>query len=488
MNEVSVTSPSPAIPPSDFADRLSPMLVKELRQGMRSRVFVFSFLCLQGAMIFLAIIGLLLSSSNQNASGVGVFFWIIVGVPLLLILPLNGLNAIGSERKANTLELIFLTPLTARRIVVGKWLAIVAQMGLLVCAVLPYLMLRYFLGSVNLGRELLTLACLTLGSALLSAVTVGFSPLATRIVRTIISIGLIPLLLMSEILLQIGGLTSIGGSPVWDWPTWLANASFALILLTLMLEIGAAKIAPLAENHATPKRLLALAAILAAVLCGHFAIQPTPLYLAAVVIAVAVCAGALCENPVPVRSVYAPFARFGAAGRMCGRLLYPGWQSGALFTLLLWIGWMIFDFSHHPAALMTQQGLMQCVALGGALFFPVALHRGWFPRVRKAGLFFFATQLGVLTLYALSGISDQSIKSDLRPYAECLPLNALIKAMNAEPDELTARIMIAISLLSLLTVLAKSVAPWRKIIALEKQAAAALRAPLPVENAPGIAA
>ena len=89
---------------------------------------------------------------------------------------LVSLGAVGNERKANTLELIFLTRLTARRILTGKWLALVAQTVLLVCAVLPYAVLRYFLGSVDLGAELTAIALLLLGSAVLSGVAVGFSP------------------------------------------------------------------------------------------------------------------------------------------------------------------------------------------------------------------------------------------------------------------------------------------------------------------------
>ena len=74
----------------------------------------------------------------------------MVAVPTLLIIPISALNAIGSEIRGNTLELIFLTRLTALRIVVGKWFALFAQSLLLVCAVLPYLVLRYFMGGVNL--------------------------------------------------------------------------------------------------------------------------------------------------------------------------------------------------------------------------------------------------------------------------------------------------------------------------------------------------
>src|SRR5438309_1669501 len=111
---------------NDFADWLSPMLVKELRQGVRNRLFVTTFILLQGAML-LTMAMTLLDAGDGSRSDSTMFFWGILGVGILVILPLGGLNAIGGELKANTLELIFLTRLTALRIVAGKWLAILAQ-------------------------------------------------------------------------------------------------------------------------------------------------------------------------------------------------------------------------------------------------------------------------------------------------------------------------------------------------------------------------
>ena len=39
------------IPKTDFSDRLSPIVVKELRQGLRSRGYMFLFMGLQALMI-----------------------------------------------------------------------------------------------------------------------------------------------------------------------------------------------------------------------------------------------------------------------------------------------------------------------------------------------------------------------------------------------------------------------------------------------------
>jgi ABC-type transport system involved in multi-copper enzyme maturation permease subunit len=139
VNAVIAAAPPPAVTNGprkrDFAEWLSPMLVKELRQGMRTRAFIGTFIIIQLVMMLNITVGILTASMKNAAldseqfslSGVDAFFWMAVAVPLLLIVPMMGQASLSAEIKANTLELIFLTRLTAWRIVVGKWLALVAQ-------------------------------------------------------------------------------------------------------------------------------------------------------------------------------------------------------------------------------------------------------------------------------------------------------------------------------------------------------------------------
>ena len=122
------TIPLYAPPRADFADWLSPMLVKELRQGVRTRVFVLLFILLQLLMLLDLVAEPARRRHRAGRLGRhGVFLDHGGGCPSLVILPIGGLNAVGGEIKANTLELIFLTRLTAFRIVFGKWCALFAQ-------------------------------------------------------------------------------------------------------------------------------------------------------------------------------------------------------------------------------------------------------------------------------------------------------------------------------------------------------------------------
>lgn len=153
---------------SAVSDLLNPVLVKELRQGLKTRTFMYSFLLMQGVMAIVLFFQCLDIETGHGSTWDG-GYWLPVAIPLLVILPVVAINAIYSEHKRNTLQLVFLTRLTPWRIVTGKWASLMAQCGLITCAVLPYTVLRYFLGGVNIADDLLVLALIAGGSALLCA-------------------------------------------------------------------------------------------------------------------------------------------------------------------------------------------------------------------------------------------------------------------------------------------------------------------------------
>ena len=67
---------------NDFADWFSPILVKELRQGMRSRAFMGIFLAIQVFMIVCVLVSLGNDSDNRNS--VTTLFWTVICVAVLV--------------------------------------------------------------------------------------------------------------------------------------------------------------------------------------------------------------------------------------------------------------------------------------------------------------------------------------------------------------------------------------------------------------------
>ena len=180
-------STPPAIPvKDDFADWLNPMLVKELRQGLKTKAFVIVFVLVQVALVIL--MGFRLLAQNDpfgyTAGMLDGLLWTAIGGALLVLMPLRALTAISEEDKANTLHLVQLTRLSSTRIVWGKWIALVSQTLLLSVAILPYAVLRYFFGGIDIVSDLLALMWMLGGSLMLTAGCLVLStlPMGTRVI------------------------------------------------------------------------------------------------------------------------------------------------------------------------------------------------------------------------------------------------------------------------------------------------------------------
>ena len=176
---------------TDFPDKLSPMLVKELRQGMRARSFTVLFLVFQGLLaLILLTAGSAASSDAAGSFASGVIFSMFAGAALF-IQPMRGVNALSSEISDNTIEMMVLTRLSAWRIVFGKWIAIVSQTALILVTIIPYLILRYFFGGMILAGEMVFLGLMFLTSMALTAIMVGLSGNSTKLVRMLPFLGFI---------------------------------------------------------------------------------------------------------------------------------------------------------------------------------------------------------------------------------------------------------------------------------------------------------
>ena len=170
----------------DFSDWLSPMLVKELRRGLRGRVFELAFLLIQGFMIFCVFLSIGAATDSSTSDMGGGIFWGVIGFLFLIVMPCCGLTAHSSEVKDRNLELLLFTGLTPGRVVLGKWKAIMAQTLLVATAVLPYMILRYFIGGVNLVMDLFILGVLLAESAVLSIIGVAISSFKHMISKLIV--------------------------------------------------------------------------------------------------------------------------------------------------------------------------------------------------------------------------------------------------------------------------------------------------------------
>lgn len=369
---------SVALRMTDFPGRFSPMLVKELRQGMRTNLFTIAFILLQTVMILSLLAGLADPGSPASTG----FFWFFIVITLLIVQPLRGFGALSSEFTLNTMDLIQLTRLDAWRITIGKWTALNAQTLLFVTGVLPYLVMRYFLGNVNFVIDLAALVYLGLGSALASAITIGCSAFKHFVLRglLVLAFGIAFVSLYIAMQAMIFN-TGIGG---FKFSTMCLAVLAMLYGCFFFLSFGASRIAPLSENHSTRKRLVALAFVL---VCIGF-VWLDSAEAAQVVIALILgfsCVDALTE-PLPVFArVLEPF-RKNTLLRAAAWFFSPGWLSGIGFFLLcvwIWITFSAFTSSSGFTSLPStepQTMLTSLLSVANLFLFPLIFIHLFFPK------------------------------------------------------------------------------------------------------------
>lgn len=411
---------------TDFSDKLSPMLVKELRQGMRAKTFIAVFLSLQ---IFLAVMlfsASATSTSDHVGSVVSGIIFMFFATAVLLVQPLRGIGALSSEVKGNTIDMMVLTRLSAWRIVFGKWVAIVSQSALLLSTIIPYLILRYFFGGMNLVAELTLLILMFLTSMALTAFTVGLSGCSSIIVRALLPIFGLPMLMWTIAVGFVfrGFRGSSGFMDVFVLDSTDSRIGMAVYVAAitylggLMLSLGTSLIAPAAENHALVRRLVALGAMLVLIPLGYLKnIDEEIVFILTIVIAVPAIVIALTESAPLVATVCKPFVKRGLPGKAIGWLLYPTWASGILFAILIGlIGLAIFSsqlMSSGSVNSWDRDEYIVILALFGGLFFPAAwqafLFRGEGQRLGHYLLLLVGSgvMLGILT--ALSESMDNGL-------------------------------------------------------------------------------
>ncbi|MEM7386278.1 MAG: hypothetical protein AAF514_15150, partial [Verrucomicrobiota bacterium] len=122
-----------ALNKEDFPEFLDPMTIKELRQGLRARLFVVPFVAVH-LVVLVALIFEYLIATESVRTGTAVtsfddfvqygLFWTVVGLVLLVVTPLGGIASVRQELDGRNQELLLLTRLTRWKLVLGKWMVL----------------------------------------------------------------------------------------------------------------------------------------------------------------------------------------------------------------------------------------------------------------------------------------------------------------------------------------------------------------------------
>ena len=400
-NEKTIVPPkSPEVHPAvaklaDFSEKWSPVLVKELRQGLRTNTFSILFLVLQ-AILMLVVFSVASTDFRSESAGRGLStsLFVLYSLAALIIQPLRGVAALSKEIKGKTIDLLVLTRLSSWRIVFGKWTSIFAQTLLLLCTLIPYFIMRYFFGGMQLFSELLLVLTITFISGVFTAVAVGLSGNKSAIVRTMIP-GLAAFFTSTSILgfFFAGGVNELLQFFTFeDSDSLLIYGGFLVCSLYFgyyFLEIGAEAIAPPAENRSTRKRLISFVVLIVGVLPLAYANLDAALF-AGLVLFTFMAVVTLSERGEFPTSICRPFLRFGILGRIAGRFLYPGWYTGILYLLMIAVPiFMIIYWQNNSSSLssysINKQPAEWCTSLmfTGQALFPAVIVRLFFRNHRN---------------------------------------------------------------------------------------------------------
>lgn len=263
--------------PFELNDLVSPMLVKELRQGLRARVFVVPFLVMCAALCLGVGFCLYESGTGADTNTSRDAFWILAGGPIVACC-LPAFASFRQDRRNGCYELSLVTEMTPWRILLGMWTSYALRSALLASLVLPFVVVRYYLGGVELLDETERLSGILSVSFLCAAVglaTTGYQPSLGRILRA----GCLGLVALPVLACFMGALLYFTAWFLFSNTMGAVNAS---LLSLCILNWGARELSPEAARQDLLTARTAYWFMMGAAALTQLAAHWPPLYIAAV--------------------------------------------------------------------------------------------------------------------------------------------------------------------------------------------------------------
>jgi ABC-type transport system involved in multi-copper enzyme maturation permease subunit len=172
---------------SDFPEKWSAIVVRELRRGLRQPFFIWPFVCIH--FLCLAALGVEWQAIHGSrgsffGEGAAVYaFWTSVFFVMGLIMPWRCFDSLREEFSHGNKELLLMAGLSRWAIVWGKCKVQCVLALLTLASLFPYILVRYFFGAFDLLDNVLS--CALLCSYVLAAGSVmvassGFDSIRSR--------------------------------------------------------------------------------------------------------------------------------------------------------------------------------------------------------------------------------------------------------------------------------------------------------------------
>ena len=175
------------------------MVVKELRQAVRSRFLVGLMMLFLTVLVFCTLLFLfgsgfqhMVTAVTDARAGARMFsIQLSVLACACLFVPISVAQRLGAERAVAGTDLYFITTLSPGTIVRGKFVAGMATIGLLFCLSIPFMVFTYLLRGIDIPSILTPLAGLFLGAAavMMASIALAAAP-ASKHMRVLVGLPL----------------------------------------------------------------------------------------------------------------------------------------------------------------------------------------------------------------------------------------------------------------------------------------------------------
>lgn len=252
--------------PGTVADRLSPVMVKELRQAVRSgfvtAALVGLLLIQLGAITTFLLVGYRATPDLRAGQQLFITLQSILVIACMLFIPFYTAVRLAVERTSDHVDMMFITTMKPLSIVGGKLMTAAALALVFFAASTPFMFATYLMRGIDIPSMIVTLS---LGLLLVIVAAAGAILLAsiltsvqTRIMLgVLLAIGLVLAAATSVVLLGYMATSGIGDA----MSTWSFWGQAAVVLLAaaevvgLLLLLAAAALAPEPSNRMLPVRV-----------------------------------------------------------------------------------------------------------------------------------------------------------------------------------------------------------------------------------------
>ena len=246
-----------------LGDRFNPIVVKEVRQALKSRQFVFTFLLLLLAAWAGSIFGVsyLGESIDYGSSAVTFYagFLFTLCAATLVIVPFSTFRSIVEERTETTLELLQITALSPVQIVRGKILSAMVQVLVYYCAIAPFIAFTALLPGFDVIQVSFSQVMLLITALCFSLIALAIGTQARNTTLQSLSSLFVIALAVGGMMTFFGFMTAAGNRIQFDEPdTWWALALVVFLGLSTGYVCEQAAIAQLtfdSDNRSTGIRL-----------------------------------------------------------------------------------------------------------------------------------------------------------------------------------------------------------------------------------------